>query len=696
MVIRWCGVALLLFCALSVPLHVGVAERLSLKRIFDKPYIAGSRPSIASLSPDGRHLLYHWDADANGRNRLWTIATAGGTTKQVLDSAVSSCVWSPDGKLVAYTQEGDLFMADPTFETITRLTRTPAAESQITWSPASDAIAVATNNILVFPTTHPGVYQLTHNTSSDVSYSILEFSPDGKRVLFAEYNQEGLPEFVVPRYSEKHVTASKTRRGFSKVRLGIAPVDTGSILWLKTDVERFVLGDASFSPDGKRILFDRFSIDRKHRALFVFEGDSMRARLVYTEYDSAWIEGGILAARWAANGEFLLFTSESDGWNHLYALAKDSTDLRQVTGGKWEIQWFAIHPDGHSIYITANKDDHAQWQLYRLNVSSGELEQITERAGTYESPVMSKNGKTVVCSYSDLGMPAELHVIDGKTDRRITYSIPKEFLSVEWVIPEIIRFTARNDETIPALLYKPKALVPGRQYPCVVFVHGAGYLQNVYRGWSYYYREYMFHTYLVNKGYVVFEIDYRGSAGHGRKFRTDVYMHLGGLDLQDELDGVEYLKRLGYIDSTRIGMYGGSYGGFLSLMALLKSPDTYACAAVLRAVTDWGNYYHHNPWYTAARLGTPEQNPEAYKKSSPITFADSLTKPLLILHGMADDNVFFQDAVELVKKLQKSGKTFEMMMYPTEAHSFTEPESWYDEYRRIDEFFDRHLLSANR
>lgn len=696
MVIRWCGVTLLLFCALSVPLHVGIAEQLPLKRIFDKPYIAGSRPGIASLSPDGRHLLYHWDADANGRNRLWTIATAGGTTKQVLDSAVSSCVWSPDGKLAAYTQEGDLFIADPTFEKITRLTRTPAAESQITWSPTSDAIAVTTNNILVLPTTHPGMYQLTHNTSSDVSYSVLEFSPDGKRVLFAEYNQEGLPEFIVPRYSEKHVTAPKTRRGFSKVRLGIAPVDTGSILWLKTDVERFVLGDASFSPDGKRILFDRFSNDRKHRALFVFEGDSMRARLVYTEHDSAWIEGGILATRWSANGEFLLFTSESDGWNHLYVLTNDSTDLRRVTGGKWEIQWFAIHPDGRSIYITANKDDHTQWQLYRLNVSSGELERITERAGTYESPVMSKNGKTVVCSYSDLGMPAELYVIEGKTDRRITYSIPKEFLSVEWVIPEIIRFAARDGETIPALLYKPKAPVPGRQYPCVVFVHGAGYLQNVHRGWSYYYREYMFHTYLVNKGYVVFEIDYRGSAGYGRKFRTDVYMHLGGLDLQDELDGVEYLKRLGYIDSTRIGMYGGSYGGFLPLMALLKSPDTYACAAVLRAVTDWENYYHHNPWYTTARLGTPEQNPEAYKKSSPITFADSLTKPLLILHGMVDDNVFFQDAVELVKKLQKSGKTFEMMMYPTEAHSFTEPESWYDEYRRIDEFFDRHLLSTNR
>ena len=169
-------------------------------------------------------------------------------------------------------------------------------------------------------------------------------------------------------------------------------------------------------------------------------------------------------------------------------------------------------------------------------------------------------------------------------------------------------------------------------------------------------------------------------------------MHLGGLDLEDELDGVEYLKRLGYIDSARIGMYGGSYGGFLPLMALFKSPNTYACAAVLRAVTNWENYYRHNPWYTEALLGKPEENPEAYKISSPLTYADSLTKPLLILHGMVDDNVFFQDAAQLVQRLQKAGKKFEVMVYPSEGHGFNEPESWYDEYRRIDEFFDRYLL----
>ena len=668
----------------------------SLKRIFDKPYIAGTRPKVAALSPVGSTLLYQWDAEGNDRRKLWTISTSGGETRQVLDSAVSSAELSPDGKHVAFIQDGDVFLTDPEFKRLIRLTKTPSSEGQLTWSPDSKLLAVVTNNIVVLPATHAGIYQLTQSASSDVSYWVIDFSPNSKRVLFAEFNREGLPEFVVPRYTEKHVQAPTSKRGFSRVRIGIAPVDTGRIVWLKTKGEKFLLGSPRFSPTGQHVLFEQFDTTRKHREMYVCDTDSGFSRLVYTEFDEKWIESGNVTARWSADGGTVFFTSERDGWNHIYSISNDSSDLRQLTSGKWEVQWFNVHPNGKAILFTGNKDDHAQQHVFSLRLENGEMEKLTSQAGTYESPHLSRNGDVLVCSYSDLGKPGELYSIKKKKERRLTHSIPKEFQSVNWGIREITRFMSRDSTDIPAFLYKPANIDTATRYPCVVFVHGAGYLQNVFRGWSYYYREFMFHTYLVNKGYVVFEVDYRGSAGYGRKYRTDVYMHLGGLDLQDELDGVEYLKRLGYIDSTRIGMYGGSYGGFLPLMALFTSPNTYACAAVLRAVTDWENYYHHNPWYTIARLGHPEDNPEAYKKSSPITYADSLTKPLLILHGMVDDNVFFQDAVQLVDKLQKSGKKFEMMMYPSEAHSFTQPESWYDEYRRIDEFFDRHLLNRKQ
>lgn len=668
-----------------------LCQSLSLKRIFDKPYIAGSRPDIAAVSPDGSQFLYQWDSTAKGRNRLWAVSTSGGATHQVVDSAVSSCVWSPDVKQIAFTQDGDVFLTDPLFKKTVRLTKTPGGEGQLTWSDDGKLLAFATDNIFVMPVNRSGLSQLTNNSSPEISYSIIKFSPDSKRVLFTEYSSEGVPEFLVPRYTDTDVTAPKSKRGYGKVRIGIAPVDTGKTVWLKTDSVKFLLSDVRLSPDGKRVLYEQFSTNRKTRRLYVCDMDSGKSRLVYSEYDPKYIKQGYLGCDWTPDGKSIVFTSEKDGWNHLYTMTKDSSVVRQLTSGAWEIHWFSVHPDGKQVYFNANKEEHAQWQIYSLRLKDGSIDRLSKQIGTYESPVVSKTGEVIVCEYSNFTSPTELYALHRGKEQRLTYTLTKEFQSIEWAVPEVVHFTARDSTVVPAMIYKPKQLDVTRKYPCVVFVHGAGYTQNVYRGWSYYYREFIFNTYLVNKGYIVFEVDYRGSAGYGRKFHQDVYLHLGGLDLQDELDGVEYLKRLGYIDSARIGMYGGSYGGFLPLMALFRSPETYACAAVLRAVTSWENYYRHNPWWTEPLLGKPEDNPEAYKISSPLTYADSLTKPLLILHGVMDDNVFFQDAAQLVNKLQKAGKKFELMVYPAEAHSFTQPESWYDEYSRIDEFFDKHL-----
>lgn len=682
----------ILIAALAYCLCVfsSASQPLALDRIFHKPYIAGSRPQVAALSPDGRTLLLQWDSSATNTHRLWMTGTNGAGLRQVLDSAVASVAYAPDGKRLAFTQKGDVFLSDPDFKTVTRLTRTPASEGQPRWSPDSRWLAVATNNIYVFSATTPGVYQITNNTKDDISYSVIGFLPDNKRVLFCEFDRDGLPEFIIPDYLAKDVSTRSFKAGFSKMRIGIAPVDTGKTLWLKTPSDRFIIGSIQIAPNGSEVLLDHYDTLRKNRRFHLFDTDSGAARLVYTEYDSTWIEGGSHSARWANDSRSIFFTSERDGWNHLYRMTKDSSGLRQLTRGNWEVKWFGEHHDGKALYLVANKDDRTQWQVYALD-AQGRIRRHSAQTGSYGAPVLSEKEDVLVCSYSDFDKPAELYAFAGGKERRLTHSIGKEFAGRQWIRPEIVRFPSRDGTMIPAMLYKPAALDTAKKHPCVVFVHGAGYLQNVVRAWTHYFREYMFHNYLANKGYIVFEVEYRGSAGHGRDFRRDVYMHLGGKDLADQLDGVEYLKKLGYIDSSRIGMYGGSYGGFLPLMALFTSPNTYACAAVLRAVTSWENYYRHNPWYTGARLGTPESNKAAYERSSPITFADSLTKPLLILHGMRDDNVFFQDAVQLVHALQKAGKKFDVMMYPAESHSFTEPESWFDEYRRIDEFFDRHL-----
>ena len=679
---------------------------LSLDRIFKKPYLAGSRPNDPNISPGGGVITFRWDSSAQNKYRMWIMDSRGTALRPIADTLLGAISWSPDSKSVACTRKGDIFLTDSTFTSFARVNKTEAFEGSLTWSPDGKILAFESDNKLAsYVIGKPGIFELVKPSMKDGSLNLVDFTPDSKRVLFTESSDEGLPEFIVPKFTGKEVSTRSFKGGVAKTKIGIATVDTGSVVWISLPgEERFYTGDLALSPDGKRLFIERFSSNRKKREILVADTDSGKSKLVYQETDKAWIEGGLATTRWTPDGKQLITTSEKSGWNHLYGMAADGKNVKQLTRGDWEIRWFDLSPGGKTIYFLANREDHAQWQLYAYDMPTGAIDRLTKKEGTYDAPRLSKDGSFIVAGYSSLSQPSELvrcstfpqaqasaNGSAGLSEIQLTHSVPDEFRRVPLVVPEIVHFRSRDGKSIPAMIYKPKDFSSAKKYPVVVFVHGAGYLQNVFNGWSYYYREYLFHTRLTQKGYVVFEVEYRGSAGLGRDFRADVYMHLGGKDLDDEVDGLEYLKQLGYIDPQRVGMYGGSYGGFMALMGLFMT-DKYACAAALRAVSSWENYYKHNPWYTEARLGKPEDNPEAYKISSPITYADSLKKPLLILHGMVDDNVFFQDAVQLIRKLQKSGKKFEAMVYPEEAHSFTEPESWYDEYARIEEFFDRNLL----
>lgn len=270
---------------------------------------------------------------------------------------------------------------------------------------------------------------------------------------------------------------------------------------------------------------------------------------------------------------------------------------------------------------------------------------------------------------------------------QVTTSTTQAFQAYPWRDPEIIRFTARDGAQVPARLYRPENAEPGG--PAVIFVHGAGYLQNVHQWWSSYFREYMFHNILVDNGYTVLDIDYRASAGYGRDWRTAIYRHMGGMDLSDQVDGAKYLTEEIGIDAQKIGIYGGSYGGFITLMALFTEPGTFAAGAALRSVTDWAHYNHG---YTSNILNTPVLDSVAYARSSPINFAEGLEDQLLILHGMIDTNVQFQDVVRLAQRLIELGKdNWEFAVFPVERHGFVTPSSWSDEYKRIFKLFQENL-----
>ena len=253
---------------------------------------------------------------------------------------------------------------------------------------------------------------------------------------------------------------------------------------------------------------------------------------------------------------------------------------------------------------------------------------------------------------------------------RVTTSTSPEWRSRRWVEPQLVTYEARDGQPVYARLYTPE-MVGAKRHPskaAVIFVHGAGYLQNAHRYWSSYYREYMFHHLLASKGYVVLDPDYRASAGYGRDWRTAIYRWMGGKDLEDVVDGAAYLAKAHGVDARRIGVYGGSYGGFITLMAMFTSPDTFAAGAALRPVTDWAHYNHS---YTANILNEPQGDLEAYRKSSPIYFAEGLKGALLICHGMVDVNVHFQDSVRLAQRLIELRKeNWELAVYPVEDHGF--------------------------
>lgn len=453
-----------------------------------------------------------------------------------------------------------------------------------------------------------------------------------------------------------------------------------------------------WSDDGSRLLCDIRALDNKDRWLALLDLSTGTFRAIDRQHDDAWVGGPALGGwysgqswGWLRDNRTVWFLSEQSGYSHLYTIDIEDGTRRQLTDGNYEVSSIEISHDKKQFYFISSEARPGLRNFYRLKLSSGEPEQIIDLGG-YCQVTISPDEKQLAIKHSLVNQPWELYVQKnqpGAKATRVTHSQTEEFLSYPWRDPKVITFIAEDSALVYAHLFEPDNPTLGA--PAVIFVHGAGYTQNVRKMWSHYYREYMFHNLLVDRGYYVLDIDYRGSAGYGRDWRTGIYRHMGGKDLSDQVDGAKYLIARHGVDPKKIGIYGGSYGGFITLMAMFNAPETFTAGAALRSVTDWAHYDHG---YTANILNVPLLDSLAYVRSSPIYFAEGLKGHLLICHGMLDDNVHFQDVVRLSQRLIELGKdNWEMALYPLERHSFTEPASWTDEYRRILKLFETNLNS---
>jgi dipeptidyl aminopeptidase/acylaminoacyl peptidase len=416
-----------------------------------------------------------------------------------------------------------------------------------------------------------------------------------------------------------------------------------------------------------------------------------KGKLTFTDHDDAWIDGpGDETLGWLKNGDEIYFQSERDGYAHLYTVSALGGEPKQLTSGKFEVLSVGLSRDGSKFYLTTNEGGPAERHFFSMPVTGGARTRITTEPGAHQV-VLSRDESFIASVHSFVNRPPEIYTGENRAGARLekrTDSPAKDFWEYSWLDAPIVQVPARDGAMIPARLFKPANFQRGG--PAVIFVHGAGYLQNVHRYWSPNYpREFLFHHFLMEHGYMVLDMDYRGSAGYGRDWRTAIYRHMGGKDLEDNVDGARWLVAQHGVDARRIGIYGGSYGGFITLMAMFTTPDVFAAGAALRPVTDWSHYNHG---YTSNILNTPQADAEAFKRSSPIYFAEGLRGALLIAHGMVDTNVFFQDTVRLAQRLIELRKeNWSVAMYPVEDHAFQRPESWADEYKRIFNLFEENL-----
>ncbi|MCY3698494.1 MAG: prolyl oligopeptidase family serine peptidase [Gemmatimonadetes bacterium] len=530
-------------------------------------------------------------------------------------------------------------------------------------------------------------------------------------------------------YTENTEMRPKVGDEQGESRLAVVHAETGEATWLDlagdgsgpdseeaeagSDDEDAAAGDGSESDDrlavasfagwndaGSHGLVFAVDYDYKTWRLYAFEAATGELTLLDTHHDEAWVGGpcfgfqgagciGWLPAEAAGDVPRAWYVSEETGYSHLYAIDADGGDREALTAGEWEVLGATI-PDGWDAFLLQTSElspfDQHPW---RMDFDGSGRVQLLEGAGSF-TVTPSPDGRRFAVLHSRANRPPELYLADAAPAAalsQVTTSPTETWLGFPWLLPEIVHFEARDGTPVPARIYRPADFGVEPNGAGVIFVHGAGYLHNVHNWWSNYYREYMFHHFLAAQGYTVLDIDYRGSAGYGRDWRTAIYRHMGGWDLSDQVDGAAYLVREEGVDPDRMGIYGGSYGGFITLMALFTAPESFAAGGALRSVTDWAHYNH---WYTSRILNLPHEDEEAYRQSSPIYFAEGLEGHLLIAHGMYDTNVHFSDVVRLAQRLIELGKeNWEMAVYPVENHGFTEPSSWTDEYRRIYELFER-------
>ena len=653
-------------------------------------------PSSGVWSPDGRLAAFLWDR--GGAQNVWVTRADDGEPTALTAFAsdlIEALDWSPDGEALLFIRGGLLMQVSRRGGAPRPVWPGAASISDVAFSPDHTRLAfVRKGELYVRGVTEAAEVRLA-TAVTDVAGPT--WSPDGSRIAFT-FGTSRTVEEATP-YAGSKVVFTRVDRG--PRRVGTVPAAGGTV----TDFPLAPGGEES--PrwlDSNRVVVQRMAADLRGREVVVADARTGTERVLHRDTDSKFWSLTFLIAEPipSPDGKGVAFVSDRDGWDHLYVAPADGGPAVQVTHGRFEVARFSWSPDSTRIVFDRNEPDrpgtrHVAVAEFSSTGNPARIVTITSGRGTNTNARWSPDGRRLLYEHTDGRNSADYYVATagpGASPRRLTDSMPAAIDRRALVEPEFVNYRAPDGAQVPAYLFVPPGLDRSHPHPAIVWVHGDGINQN-YDGWHIhrdYGVYYSFHQYLVQQGYVVLSVDYRGSIGYGRDWRQGHYRDLGGRDYADIAAGAEYLKRLGFVDGRRIGIWGLSYGGFMALQALTVTPGLFRCAIDVAGVGDWNDWYRDpgGPWIRA-RMGAPEQDPELYRKLSPIYHVEKIRDPLLVLHGTSDVNVPFLESVRLIDALTKAGKAVELRMYPGEFHYFQRAHVLRDAWLAAERFFAEHL-----
>ncbi|HZP48097.1 MAG TPA: prolyl oligopeptidase family serine peptidase [Vicinamibacterales bacterium] len=643
-------------------------------------------PSAPAWSPDSRHVAY-----ISERAGVGNIYVDDKPLTRFADGLTGGFFWGADSQRIYFPRAGDLWQAPIAGGPPSAVWTTTPAETSITASPDRTRVAFArAGRELIVRSLGDG--KETTVTRADKPIGAISWTPDGSHLLF-NAGAETIRHEQTPEYSGAKIIYTISERVPGESFLVAAAGGTPST------VSRLGGFGGPRWLDATHVVMDRTAPDFKHRTISVIDTAGGEPKVVREEVDAKfWSIPGQAEpnAQPSPDGRHILYLSDRDGWDHVYV------DGTQLTKGRFEAWRPAWSPDGTRIAFDANEPDHPGDRHLGITSLDGRVTMITSGRGTDTAPVWSPDGTKIVYQHTDPHNSADLFVIDvaSKQSRRVSESMPAAMDKSQFVEPEFVHYPGADGQQVPGWLFVPKNLDRTTKHPAVVWIHGDGINQN-YDGWHVqrnYAVYYSFHQYLLQKGFIVFAPDYRGSIGYGRDWRQGVYMDVGGKDAKDAWMAANYLKTLPYVDGDRMGVWGLSYGGFFTLIAATDQPTLFRAAVDVAGVADYAMYYedpYHGAW-TASRIGTPAEHPEVYKNASPLSHVDRLARPLLVLHGTSDVNVPYLHSVRLIDELLKKNKgdLVSFMTYPGEFHYFTREHVLRDAWHRVERFFDTNLRGS--